>query len=82
MDIYGISTTTQGYEEHWLRITGRVGDIVYYEQNHRTPDGEFWGLPNTRQIVVAMYLLIWRWVESHCRGSVGRNLAALPKGNE
>ena len=41
---YGISTTTQGYEEHWLRITGREGDIVYYEQNHRTPDGEFWGL--------------------------------------
>ena len=41
---YGISTTTQGDEEHWLRITGREGDIVYYEQNRRTPVGELWGL--------------------------------------
>lgn len=41
---YGISTTTRGVEEHWLRITGREGDIVYYEQNHRTPEGELWGL--------------------------------------
>ena len=41
---YGISKTTQGDEEHWLRMTGREGDIVYYEQNYRTPEGELWGL--------------------------------------
>ena len=41
---YGISTTAQGVEEHWLRITGREGDIVYYEENLRTPEGELWGL--------------------------------------
>ena len=42
---YGFSTTTQGYdEERWLSITGREGDIVYYEQNHRMPGGKHWGL--------------------------------------
>ena len=41
---FGLSTTVDGVEEHWLRITGREGDIVYYEQDHRTPEGELWGL--------------------------------------
>ena len=44
MDILWDFNNNPRDEEHWLRITGREGDIVYYEQNRRTPNGELWGL--------------------------------------
>ena len=36
------------FEEHWMRVTGREGDIIYFEQNLRMPEGELWGLMGYR----------------------------------